>query len=76
MDSQHLSENFKRRIVVLLFSLFCFVLYQIQVGILSGQTLSGASAHFTFNESSGDPENLADGSLAKILGGANRGVRG
>ena len=76
MDSQHLSENFKRRIVVLLFSLFCFVLYQIQVGILSGQTLSGASAHFTFNESSGDPENLADGSLAKILGGANQGVRG
>ena len=31
---------------------------------------------FTFNESSGDPENLADGSLAKILGGANQGVRG
>ncbi|MBT6463504.1 MAG: hypothetical protein HOK49_13295 [Opitutae bacterium] len=60
----------------ILFCLAGFCLNQFQTGVLSAQTLSGASAHFTFNESSGEPRNIANGSFAKILGGATQGVRG
>ena len=56
VDSQHLSENLKR-LIVTLFSLFASYFIRFR-SVSVWVTLSGASANFTFNESSGDPETL------------------